>query len=128
MGGSWWASNPSRPCHSLVGHWSRLCFSLSTTEGVQEAGNITSPLLPISTVPLTREAEYRVRVTRGAREGGGEKLFLVICLQILQPLPPHLYGLETCLNCSISPQRAVNHTLSNAERWLQAPSAFIINH
>lgn len=29
---------------------------------------------------------------------------------------------------SISPKRAVNHTLSNAERWLQAPSAFIINH
>lgn len=44
------------------------------------------------------------------------------------PPPTHLYGLEAWLNCSVSPQRAVNHTLSNAERWLQAPSAFIINH
>lgn len=62
---------------------------------------------------------------KGRRRGKAHSGFI---LQISQPPPTHLYGLETWLNRSISPQRAVNHTLSNAERWLQAPSAFIINH
>lgn len=51
----------------------------------QEVGNITCPLLPIFTVPLTREVEYGVRVTRGAREGGGEKLILVLSCKSHSP-------------------------------------------
>ena len=49
-------------------------------------------------------------------------------LQISLPPLTHLHRLEAWLGSSVSPQRAVNHTLSNAERWLQAPSVFIINH
>lgn len=81
-----------------------------------------------------REARYGVGVgvVRGATEGGEEKLFLVLLCKSHShhPYPPatHLYGQDAWLCRSISPQRAVNHTLSNAERWLQAPSAFIINH
>lgn len=62
---------------------------------------------------------------KGKRRG---KALSGFTLQISQPSFTHLYGREAWLNRSISPQRAVNHTLSNAERWLQAPSAFIINH
>lgn len=62
---------------------------------------------------------------KGKRRG---KALSGFTLQISQPSSTHLLGLEAWLNGSISPQRAVNHTLSNAERWLQAPLAFIINH
>lgn len=63
-------------------------------------------------------------IVRGQQKEG-EMLFVIKSHSIP---PTHLDGLEAWLHCSIFPQRAVNHTLSNVERWLQAPSTFIINH
>lgn len=85
-------------------------------------------MLPIFVVPLKRKGEYGVGgLERGNGRRRGNALSGFTLRISLSPFT-HLCGLEAGLNRSISPQRAVNHTLSNAERWLQAPSAFIINH
>lgn len=127
MGGSRWASRPGRSCPLLPGYWSRLCSFLLTAEGLGGWGH---NLFFVTHFCCARQKQGRLwggglERSNGRRRGNALSGFI---LRISPPPFTHLCGLEAGLNCSISPQRAVNHTLSNAERWLQAPSAFIINH